>query len=84
MPSNLWPNSATRKMYGQAGKALDHQQKSFSETLSRHMRDQKVMTQKEIEAIKAKVAAYQSLPWYKKLWLALKELFGHKTEILQG
>lgn len=80
MPSSLWPDSATRKMYGQAG--LKEQIKKQKETFSRELRKKDFMNQKEVELLRNKVKAYESLKWYKKLWLAILELFGKKREII--
>ena len=80
MPSSLWPDSKTRKMFGQAG--LKQQIANQRVTFSSRIVQQELLKKHELDALKAKVKAYESLKWYKKLWLAIREWFGYKQEIL--
>lgn len=63
MPSSLWPDSATRKMYGQAGRKAAAQAKRYNEMLGREQAEHA----KKIAALKGKVTEYQKLPWLKRL-----------------
>jgi hypothetical protein len=67
-------------MYGQAGlkETIRRQKKAFHENLKM----QHLVNQKQVESLRDKVKAYESLQWYQKLWLAVRELFGYKKAIL--
>ena len=40
-------------------------------------------TADKIDDLEAKVKAFESLPWYTKIWRAFMELFGKKKAILE-
>lgn len=80
MPSSLWPDSKTRKMYGQAG--LKQTIKNQRETFTSELKRKDLLTKEQVEELRNKAKAYESLKWYRKLWLAILELFGKKKEIL--
>ena len=78
MGNFIYPVSATRKMYGQAGRKAAAQAKRYNEMLSRERNN----FDDKISSLKSKVTDYQKLPWYKKLWLAIREFFGHSEPII--
>lgn len=78
MSKTIYPNSATRKMYGQVGRKAAAQAKRYNEIFER----EKTKNAKEVSLLKHKVQRYEKLPWYKKLWLAIKQLFGKNEPII--
>jgi len=80
MPSNLWPNSATRKMYGKKG--FEQQIRNQKESFTSKIKHQSNVYRSAMDEMIARVRGYESLKWYKKLWLAILELFGYKISIL--
>jgi len=80
MSSSLWPDSKTRKMYGQAG--LKQQIANQRVTFTSRLAQQELLKKHELEALKQRVKEYENLKWYKKLWLAIREWFGYKQPII--
>jgi len=74
MSSFLYPDSVTRKMYGQAGKRLALQQRRMRSILNQ----QEIDKQKQINALKNELEFQKNLSWYKKLWILILELFKNK------
>lgn len=52
--------------------------------LNKRIRFLMTLKDNEITELKAKVLSYQSTAWKTRAWLLIRELFGHRTEILQG
>lgn len=78
MSSFMYPNSATRKMYGQVGQSLariSKNHKTDMETIDR-------VTKGTIGELRNAVMAYENLGWWKRLWLLVLEIFGKRKPIL--
>ncbi len=59
-------------------KELDAARQVFQEEFAHQSR----ISKNYIDAIIAKVKAFEALPWHKKLWLAILEAFGKRKQIL--
>ena len=82
MGNTIYPDSQTRKMFGQAGAKAAAQARRFNHLLQAE-RTKLIQDQyKATQAMKDKISAFQKLPWYRKLWILIMELFGRKIEIL--
>ena len=60
-------------------KELELLKKQFEKDFGHQTRSSKAY----IESILAKVSAFESLPWYSKLWLAILEAFGKRKPIIK-
>lgn len=52
------------------------------EQAQKDLKQYRAFVQKQLDDLKAKIIAYQSTSWSTRAWLLVRELFGHRTELI--
>lgn len=78
MSNFIYPDSQTRKMYGAAGRRLAEAAKLHAGRIQM----MENVNNAKIDKLRGAVIAFESLGWWRRLWLLIREAFGKRHHIL--